>query len=110
MSRPWCSVIPGGVRLSVQLMPNAKKSEVVGLLDDALKIRLQAVPVEGRANDALVRFLAERLGVARSAVQITHGTLNKRKIIEVHSTRISPESLAASLLEAAPATRREVQG
>jgi uncharacterized protein (TIGR00251 family) len=98
MTRPWCSLIPGGVRLAVQLMPNAKKTEVVGLLDDMLKIRLQAVPVEGKANEALVRFLAARLGVARSTVEITHGLLNKRKIIEIKSSRVNLELLAASLL------------
>ena len=98
MNPPWCSLIPGGVRLAVQLMPNAKKTEVVGLFSDMLKIRLHAPPVEGKANEALVRFLAERIGVARSAVQITHGHLNKRKIIEIQSVRVSLESLAASLL------------
>ncbi len=98
MNPPWCSLIPGGVRLAVQLMPNAKKTEVVGLFSDMLKIRLHAPPVEGKANEALERFLAERLGVARSAVQITHGHLNKRKIIEIQSVRVSLESLAASLL------------
>lgn len=98
MSRPWCSEIAGGVRLAVQLMPNAKKTEVVGLLDDMLKIRLHAAPVEGKANEALVRFLAERLGVARSTVVITHGHLNKRKIVEIQSTRVNLETLAALLL------------
>lgn len=98
MTRAWCSPIPDGVRLAVQLMPNAKKTEVVGVLDDMLKIRLQAPPVEGKANDALVRFLATRLGVARSAVHITHGALSKRKLIEIQSACVSPESLAAALL------------
>lgn len=100
MSRPWCSQIDGGVRLAIQLMPNAKKTEVVGLLDDMLKIRLHAAPVEGRANEALVHFLTERLGVACSTVVISHGHLNKRKIVEIQSECVSLESLAAALLPA----------
>ena len=85
MSRGWCSALPGGVRLAVQIQPNAKKTEVIGVLDDALKIKLQAQPIEGKANEALVRFLAAALKVPRSAVTITHGLTNKRKLVEVMS-------------------------
>ncbi|HYD95637.1 MAG TPA: DUF167 domain-containing protein [Noviherbaspirillum sp.] len=101
MSRDWCTPVKGGVRISVQITPNAKKSEVIGVLEDALKIKLQAQPIEGRANEALVRFLAAMLDVPRSAVAITHGHTNKRKIIEV-SAAISVERAAQALLPAAP--------
>lgn len=87
--RSWCSALPVGVRIAVQIMPNAKKTEVIGVLDDALKIRLQAQPIEGRANEALVRYLADRLDVPRSAVVVTHGLTNKRKILEVRTSRVS---------------------
>lgn len=93
----WCSALPVGIRLAVQVSANARKTEVIGLLDDALKIRLQAQPVEGRANLALIRFLAEVLGVPRSAVVLTHGLTNKRKLIDVCSPRLTPE-VAARLL------------
>ena len=83
MSRAWCSVLPGGVRLAVQIQPNAKKTEVVGVLDDALKIKLAAQPIEGKANEALVKWLAASLGVSRSAVTLTHGQTNKKKLLEV---------------------------
>lgn len=83
MSRPWCSALPGGVRIAVQITPNAKKTEVIGVLDDALKLKLQAQPIEGKANDALVKFVATALSVSRSAVTITHGLTSKRKLIEV---------------------------
>ena len=53
MSRAWCSALPGGVRLAVQITPNAKKTEVIGVLDDALKMKLQAQPIEGKANNIL---------------------------------------------------------
>ena len=83
MSRSWCSLLPDGIRIAVHVMPNAKKSEVIGVHDDALKIRLQAQAIEGKANDALVRFIADQLGVAKSMVTITHGLTNKRKILKV---------------------------
>ncbi len=89
MSREWCSALPGGgVRLAVQIQPNAKKTEVVGLLDDALKIKLAAQPIEGKANEALVKWLASTLGVARSAVTLTHGQTNKKKLLEVAGVRL----------------------
>lgn len=97
MSTSWCSALPDGVRLAVQISANAKKTEVIGLLDDALKIRLQAQPVEGRANLALIRFLAAALEVPRSAVLLTHGATNKRKLIEVRWPGLTPEGVARLL-------------
>ncbi len=91
MSRAWCSALPGGVRIAVQITPNAKKTEVIGVLDDALKLKLQAQPIEGKANEALVKFLAAALSVPRSAVTITHGHTNKRKLIEIRSAALTVE-------------------
>jgi len=98
MSRSWCSPLPGGVRLAVQVQPGAKKTEVVGLLDDALKIKLAAAPVEGKANEALVRFLAASLDVPRSAVTLTHGATNKKKLLEVAG--VTPDDVTRRLLPA----------
>lgn len=64
-------------------MPNAGRNEVVGVHGDALKVRLQALPMEGKANEALIRYLADILGVARKAVRLTHGHTNKRKMLEI---------------------------
>lgn len=102
MSRNWCSAVPGGVRLAVQISANAKKTEVVGVLEDALKIKLQAQPIEGKANEALIRYLAETLGVARSAVALTHGQTNKRKLLEVAAPQLTPADVARLLLPGAP--------
>ena len=98
MSRAWCSALPGGVRLAVQITPNAKKTAVVGVLDDALKLKLQAQPIEGKANEALVRWLAEVLSVPRSAVVITHGQASKRKLIEVKSVTLTVDAVEKLLL------------
>lgn len=94
----WCSAIPGGVRIAVQLQPGAKKTEVVGVHDDALKLKLQAPPIEGRANEALVKFLASALSVPKSAVTITHGLTNKRKLVAVASKSLTPDAVGKALL------------
>ncbi|MFD2366838.1 DUF167 domain-containing protein [Pseudoduganella sp. GCM10020061] len=97
MTKGWCAAVPGGVRLAVQIQPNAKKTEVVGVLDDALKIKLQAAPIEGKANEALVRWVASMLSVPRSAVEITHGLTNKRKLIVVMAEGLTPGRVAELL-------------
>jgi len=93
----WCSSFSRGIRLAVQITPNAKKSEVIGVLDDVLKIRLQAQPIEGKANEALIRFLANKLDVPKSAVTITHGHTSKRKIIEITAAGLTPDSVNEAL-------------
>jgi uncharacterized protein (TIGR00251 family) len=98
VSRAWCSALPLGVRLAVQITPNAKKTEVIGVLDDALKLKLQAQPIEGKANEALIRYLAATLSVPRSAVSITHGQTSKRKLIEIKSEKLTPEGVASLLM------------
>lgn len=98
MSRDWCSAAAKGVRIAVQITPNARKSEVIGVHDDALKLRLQAQPIEGRANEALMRYLADVLGVPKSTVTITHGHTNKRKIVEITHAALTTEDVKRLLL------------
>lgn len=93
MNRPWCSLTSEGIRLAVQITPNAKKSEVLGIVDDALKIKLNAPPVDGKANDALIRYIADVLHVPKSAVSITHGTSSKKKLLEIRTTRATVEQV-----------------
>ena len=97
MNPSWCLAVPGGIRLAVQIQPNAKQTEVVGVLDEVLKLRLQAQPIEGKANAALVKFLAQALGVPRSAVSITHGLTSKRKLVLVRAPGMAPEAAVARL-------------
>jgi uncharacterized protein (TIGR00251 family) len=94
MSKAWCSALPGGVRLAVQIQANAKKTEVIGVLDDALKLKLHAQPIEGKANEALIRYLSDTLAVPRSAITLTHGQTNKRKLLEIASAKLTPEVVA----------------
>jgi uncharacterized protein (TIGR00251 family) len=73
----------GAIRFSVRVQPRASKDEFAGLRNGVLRIRLRAPPVEGAANEALVRFLADQLGVARRHVRIVSGISSRNKVIEV---------------------------
>jgi uncharacterized protein (TIGR00251 family) len=70
-------------RFPVHVVPRSRVTEIAGRYGDAIRIRLAAPPVDGAANDALVRFLAERLGVARGDIRIATGAAGRRKIVEV---------------------------
>lgn len=73
----------GRLTLTLHIQPGAKKTEFAGLHGDALKIRLAAPPVDGKANEALLRFVADQLGLAKSAVNLKSGQTSRRKILEV---------------------------
>ena len=73
----------GSVTFAVRVVPRASKDEIVGVHGDALKVRLTAPPVEGRANEALIAFLAKRLGVRKGQVEIVAGATSRRKMIHV---------------------------
>jgi uncharacterized protein len=84
-----------GIRLRLHVQPRASRTEVAGPHGDALKVRLAAPPVDGAANEALVRFLAERLGVSRTAVRLESGASGRAKIVAVDG--IGPEEAARRL-------------
>jgi uncharacterized protein (TIGR00251 family) len=69
--------------LSVRIQPRASKNEIIRREGGGLKIRLTAPPVDGAANEALVRFLSGELGVARSRVEIVSGHTSRDKIIRI---------------------------
>ncbi len=71
------------LRFAVRVQPRAARNEVAGVHDAALKVRLNAPPVDGAANEALVKFLARAIGVASRQVRIVSGTTSRLKTIEV---------------------------
>lgn len=73
----------GRITLTLHIQPGAKKTEFAGLHGDALKIRLAAPPVDGKANEALIKFLAETLKVPKSAVSLKSGQTSRRKVLEI---------------------------
>jgi uncharacterized protein (TIGR00251 family) len=82
------------VRIRVLVQPRAAQSEAAGMHDGCWKIRIAAPPVDGAANDALVEFLAKRLGIAKSRVRVAAGAGARRKLVEI-------EGVALAAVEAA---------
>ena len=89
MSKPWLSATASGFRLECQVSPNGKKSEILESSNEILRIRLQAPPVDGKANEALIRFVAGRCGLPKSRVNITHGHASRRKRLEIKSDSLT---------------------
>ncbi|MEQ1795991.1 MAG: DUF167 family protein [Nitrospira sp.] len=79
MTHPTVQDTKDGAILTIQVQPKASKSECVGLHGNALKIRIAAPPVEGRANEALLAFLAKRLAVPPSTLAIHFGAGGRHK-------------------------------
>lgn len=94
----WLRESNGHVTLTLHIQPGAKKTEVAGLYGDALKVRLAAPPVDGKANAALIEFIADRLGLAKSKVILKSGQTSRRKTLEVIA---APEDTAQRLLPTA---------
>jgi uncharacterized protein (TIGR00251 family) len=86
-------------RIDIYVQPRAARSEVVGLHDGVIKIRLAAPPVDGAANDALVEFLADLFRVRKSSVRVVAGHTSRRKIVEIDGV---DEAMVAAKLGAPP--------
>jgi hypothetical protein len=69
--------------LAIKAIPNAPRNVVVGWLGEALKVKIHAPPVEGRANEVLCEFLAGELGLSRRAVTVLRGDTSRQKLIRI---------------------------
>jgi uncharacterized protein (TIGR00251 family) len=93
------AILPGAVRLALRLMPGSRGDQVDGLAIDAagqawLKIRVSAPPVDGKANQALVKFLAKRYRLPKTSIEIISGTAARNKIVALKG---DPEALQAAI-------------
>ncbi|WP_022653856.1 DUF167 domain-containing protein [Aquaspirillum serpens] len=70
-----------GIRLTLHIQPGAKQTRIVGLYGEALKISLAAPPVDGKANQALLRFLAEELAIPMRSLCLSSGETSRRKVV-----------------------------
>ncbi|MDP2134447.1 MAG: DUF167 family protein [Sulfuritalea sp.] len=102
----WLAADAKGVTLRLHIQPGAKTTEVVGLHGEALKIRLAAAPVDGKANACLLAFLAERLGVDKAAVSLLSGDSSRAKRVRITDvepalveSRLGGDCLAAHRLD-----------
>lgn len=73
----------GAVQLAVRAQPGARRSAVLGLHGERIRVAIQAPPVDGKANDALERFLAELLGIPRARVSVTAGVSSRDKRVTI---------------------------
>ncbi len=98
MTATWLSKTKNSFRIAVQVSPNARKSEIASAKGDVLRIRLQAQPVDGKANETLIQFIAKKLRTPRKNIVISHGLSSKRKLLEVFLPESTPEEIEKRLL------------
>jgi uncharacterized protein len=91
----WIRETSEGVILPVRAVPRASKNEIQGVHGDALKVRLQAPPVEGKANLALIRFLSDALDIPRAQLSIASGETGRNKAVLI--TGITKEKFISLL-------------
>lgn len=91
----WARRTGDGWLIAVHAQPGAKKSEIAGLHGESLKVRVAAPAVDDKANHALVAFIAERVGVARSKVRVLRGERSREKQIEISAPDVDAERLLA---------------
>lgn len=89
----WYQLSRDGASIHIHAQPGAKRTEVAGLHGDCIKLRLASPPVDGKANECLIEFLARRLGVKRSQLSITRGTSSRRKTVQVAAVGVDPAVL-----------------
>lgn len=89
----WYRRIEDGWLLQVHAQPGAKTSSIAGMHGEALKIRIAAPPVEGKANAALIAFVAAQLGVARRLVTVEKGESSREKLLRIADPDADPARL-----------------
>lgn len=95
-SLSWFAHVKEGIEVNLHIQINAKKNEVVGILGNRLKIKIHALPQEGRANAALIKYLAELTGLPRSSIKLKRGDTSKTKTLLLQT---SDEALVEKLLQ-----------
>lgn len=93
MSADWYRHSGDALIITVRVQPGAKQDGIMGLADGALRVRLKAPAIEGRANAALCALLAERLGTAKSRVEVLKGGSGRTKRVALRGARRPPETL-----------------
>ena len=89
----WARRTTEGWALALHVQPGAKRSAAAGLHGERLKLRIAAPAVDGRANDALVAFIAERLGVPKARIAVARGERSRDKLVVI-SGECEPSRLA----------------
>ena len=77
------------ILLKVYLQPKSSRNEVVGLYRDGIKVKVTVPPVEGKANEALIRFLAREFGISPSCIEIIRGLHSREKTLRISATLLN---------------------
>lgn len=93
----WYRIKDDCLIVTLHIQPGAKRTEIIGLHGDALKIRVAAAAVEGQANTRLLNFLRQAFEVPASRITLKQGEHARRKVVEIQGSQIVPESLLADL-------------
>lgn len=83
----------GRLTLDLYIQPNASRTEVAGMHDGALKIKVAAPPADHQANDKLLDFLRKSFKVSKNQVQLKHGEHARHKVVEIAGSEVAPDSL-----------------
>ncbi len=83
------------ITLTLHVQPGAKSSEISGLHGDALKLKLAAPPIDGRANEALLKYIAGLFDVPVRQVELRQGGQSRHKVVAISGSGVAPESLLA---------------
>ena len=93
------SKLKEGIKINIKVIPSSSKCEIAGVIDGALKVRLDAPPVEGKANERCILFFSKLLGLTKSSVEILSGERSKNKTLFIKG---NPEELESKLKSAVP--------
>ena len=91
----WIASNDGGCIITLKVTPRAGRSEFAGVTEEWLRVRLAAPPVDGKANEALIKLLARKLGIPRGAVEIISGDTARLKRVKLLG--VAQEQVCAAL-------------
>ena len=89
MVNPWYKENKNGLTINIHVIPRSSRSEIVGIYNDCLKIKLKSPPVDNAANEELVRFLVETLKISKRNIEIISGHKQKKKVVYVKESNLS---------------------
>jgi len=90
----WYSWQGHTLRLALRVQPRARENAFGEPLGDELRVRIKAPPVDGKANAALIDFLAEAFGVPRARLRLEHGEHGRSKVVAIKAPQVLPEAMA----------------
>lgn len=101
MEWPCLAVHQEGVTLSIKASPNAYRTEAQGLWQQKLRVRIQAPPVEGKANEALVKWVGRIFGIRRGRIELIHGARGNKKTLLLRGLELGEaQGILTALLDA----------